>query len=182
MENHESVVVPLEAAFPVLKYCCGNWGAKWILRRAKQVIGAKATSARLRNQAMAQKLEEARQQAEAADSRTQEPRLQLGLESEDSLPALGAASQGMLAAECLDRHQGYYEKMIGPDGSTLGWEPEWLVDFVPLTEESTTTYGAGQECLEPDFDGHFLVERDACTALFNNSKAWLAAGPPIKYN
>lgn len=172
MENHESVVVPLEAAFPVLKCCSGNWGAKWILRRAKQVIGAKVTSARLKNQAMVQQLEEASHQVEAADPGAQEPGLQLGLEFEDSLPILGAASQ--VTAEFPDAHQGYY--------GSLGWEPEWPVGFMPLTEESMIAHGAGQECLEPDFDGHFLVERDACTALFNNSKAWLAGGPPIRYN
>lgn len=128
---------------------------------------------------MVQQSEEASQQAEAVNPVTQEPRLQFGLGSGDSLPALGAASQ--VAAGFPNAHQGYYEEMFGPD-SSLDWESEWMVDSVPQTEESMTAHGAGQECLEPDFDGHFLVEKDACTALFNNSKTWLAAGPQIRYD
>lgn len=133
------------------------------------MIGAKATSAKSRNQAMFQQLEEASQQVEVAGPGAQEPELQPGLESEDPLSMLDVEWPVIVGTRFPDIDLGHYaddhEKIVGLDNPD--WQSEWPIQ---------------RECLEPDFDGHFLVDRDACKALFNKSKAWLVAGPSIRYS
>lgn len=136
------------------------------------MIGARATSARSRNQAMFQQLEEASQQDEIAGPRAQEPGLQLGLESENLLSMLDVELPVIVATRSPDIDLGHSanmtddrEKIIGLDNPD--WQSEWPIQ---------------RDCLEPDFGGHLHVDRDACTALFNESKAWLVAGPSNRYS
>lgn len=136
------------------------------------MIGARATSARSRNQAMFQQLEEASQQAEIAGPGAQEPGLQPGLESENPLSMLDVESPVIVATRSPDIDLGRSANVTDDHEEIVGLDnPDWQSER-PIQ----------RECFEPDFGGHFYVERDACTALFNESKAWLVAGPSIRYS
>lgn len=153
VENHHSVVPDLEDEHPVLKLCSENWGAKWILKRAKQAVAVKG-----RNGGTVARQRKAKRQARVADPGAQGPLPELGVEPGEidheakgpELPAIDMMGSG--------------EDMDG--GKRM-----------PLVEGSRSCT-ARLGCLEPDHQKHSFVDQAACTALFNASKSWLVTGPP----
>lgn len=162
VENHQSVVTDLEDQNPVLKLCSENWGAKWILKRAKQAMAVKSR----KGSKIAQQ-RRAKWRARVADRGVQESHLEL--EYNNPSPELN------VEPDEID-HEAREPKLqaIGMTDSGKEIVDDKHMSLVEDPKSCTSQLG----CLEPDPQEGSVVDQAACTALFNTSKSWLVTGPP----
>lgn len=162
VENHQSVVPDLEDQHPVLKLCSENWGAKWILKRAKQAMAVKS-----RKGSKIARQHRAERRARVADRGAQESHLEL--EYNDPSPELNVEPVE------IDHEAKEPElQAIGMTDSVEERDGDRHMSLVEDPKSCTPQLG----CLEPDPQEVSVVDRAACTALFNMSKSWLVTGPP----
>lgn len=152
--NQASLVLPLEEEFPILKRCQGNWGAKWALKKANSTIAVRKSSA---ERALRKKAEKEKQKAEAEsqDFNMQDSEWTHSFKDEiDDSDVVGAG-----AVKVVDKVN--IEKITLPG-----------ISFVDMYHHPV------EVCVEnPGVDAGY----QACMALFNESKTWLAAGT-ARYN
>lgn len=153
----------------MLKLCSENWGAKWILKRAKQAVAVKGRNGSTIARQRKARQRKAKRHARVADPEAQESESHLEPECNDRFPELNAEPSEI-------DHEAKEPELQAIDTTDSGEEGNGD-KYMPLAEDpKSCTSQLG--CLEPDPQKDTLIDRAACTALFNTSKSWLVTGPP----
>lgn len=183
--------------FPVLKRCKENWGAKWILRKASSAIAVSngQRDVKQKNEAKKQQLENA-----AAIGSAFGPRVSIGA-SFGAHAGIGAhlidgivytaarpnpQANLTLPGLRLSRKDNFPDRNDSNDEndfeSGIKTEPgvAKLALRLPLMPKIDVHQNviASLECSDVDVRKYYSLTDDdkACTALFNESRAWLAGG------
>lgn len=192
LENSATLVLPLEEKFPVLKRCKENWGAKWILRKASSAVSVINGQKRGKDQpnSLLQSLKDntiTPPAPNASANHTREqfqptftlPRIRLARENHQSLPHITLYDQFTTLTK-FDPTQ--FSPKIEP-GATYGpviFGPSVRAPFIPKYGHGMYTYGNSMDLPKTWNTGarkrSFTDDDEACQAIFNESKAWLASG------
>lgn len=157
-------VLPLEDKLPVLKHCKESWGAKWALRKANSSVSR-----------ILLKAEKEEQKAEAAEQemeRQANEEIHGGQAEEGSADIVGAAGAAGAVDIAIVGATTVAAATAAASPNIVARVEEKVLPGIGFLMHGDDPPAVASE--HPDID----VGYQACRALFNESKGWLASGAP----